>query len=153
MDKLLGDGFRFSKGLGQNFITDTNLLNAIGADSGVTDSETIVEVGAGAGTLTEAIARKAKKVVSIEIDTSLKSHLTEKFASYDNVTLVFADVGPGIPDVEKALTPGWSTASAQARQMGFGAGMGLVNIKRVSDAFDLQTSPSGTTITITFRVA
>lgn len=70
-----------------------------------------------------------------------------------NVTLVFADVGPGIPDVEKALTPGWSTASAQARQMGFGAGMGLVNIKRVSDAFDLQTSPSGTTITITFRVA
>lgn len=70
-----------------------------------------------------------------------------------NVTLVFADVGPGIPDVEKALTPGWSTASAQARQLGFGAGMGLVNIKRVSDAFDLQTSPSGTTITITFRVA
>jgi anti-sigma regulatory factor (Ser/Thr protein kinase) len=70
-----------------------------------------------------------------------------------NVTLVFADVGPGIPDVEKALTPGWSTASAQARQMGFGAGMGLVNIKRVSDVFDLQTSPSGTTITITFRVA
>ena len=70
-----------------------------------------------------------------------------------NVTLVFADVGPGIPDVEKALTPGWSTASAQARQMGFGAGMGLVNIKRVSDAFDLQTSPSGTTVTITFRVA
>jgi anti-sigma regulatory factor (Ser/Thr protein kinase) len=70
-----------------------------------------------------------------------------------NVTLVFADVGPGIPDVEKALTPGWSTASAQARQMGFGAGMGLVNIKRVSDAFDLQTSLSGTTITITFRVA
>jgi len=70
-----------------------------------------------------------------------------------NVTLVFADVGPGIPDVEKALTPGWSTASAQARQLGFGAGMGLVNIKRVSDTFDLQTSPSGTTITITFRVA
>ena len=70
-----------------------------------------------------------------------------------NVTLVFADVGPGIPDVEKALTPGWSTASEQARQMGFGAGMGLVNIKRVSDSFDLQTSSAGTTITITFRVA
>lgn len=70
-----------------------------------------------------------------------------------NVTLVFADVGPGIPDVEKALTPGWSTASEQARQLGFGAGMGLVNIKRVSDKFDLQTSPNGTTITITFMVA
>ena len=70
-----------------------------------------------------------------------------------NVTMIFADVGPGIPDVEKALTPGWSTASEQARELGFGAGMGLVNIKRVSDTFDLQTSPSGTTITITFRGA
>lgn len=70
-----------------------------------------------------------------------------------NVVLVFADVGPGIPDVEKALTPGWSTASKKAREMGFGAGMGLVNIKRVSDSFDLQTSSAGTTIRIAFKVS
>ena len=91
-----------------------------------------------------------------EINMIIHSHGGEVILEIDeegNVKLVFADVGPGIPDVEKALTPGWSTASEQARQMGFGAGMGLVNIKRVSDTFDLQTSSSGTTITITFRVA
>jgi len=104
VDKLLGDGFRFSKGLGQNFITDTNLLNAIVADSGVTDSETVVEVGAGAGTLTEAIARKAKKVVSVEIDTSLESHLTDKFSGCDNVKLVFADILKTSTDKIKELT-------------------------------------------------
>ena len=64
-----------------------------------------------------------------------------------NVTLVFADVGPGIPDVEKALTPGWSTASAQARQMGFGAGMGLPNIKKYTDEMVIDTKVGvGTTI-------
>lgn len=66
------------------------------------------------------------------------------------IGLVFRDTGPGIPDVEKALTPGWSTASEKARQFGFGAGMGLVNIKRVAHSFDLQTSPNGTTITLGF---
>ncbi len=43
------------------------------------------------------------------------------------------DDGPGIADVEKALTPGWSTATQEVRDMGFGAGMGLVNIQRCVD--------------------
>lgn len=51
------------------------------------------------------------------------------------------------------MTPGWSTASAKAREMGFGAGMGLVNIQRYSDSFDLKTSPEGTIITICFNGA
>ena len=73
---------------------------------------------------------------------------------YDNGTikLVFADPGPGIPDLEKAMTPGWSTASEKARDMGFGAGMGLPNIKRVSDEFDVVTSENGTTLTLGFKV-
>lgn len=70
-----------------------------------------------------------------------------------SLTLTFKDPGPGIPDIEKALTPGWSTASEKARQLGFGAGMGLFNIKRVSDHFDLQTSTEGTTLTIGFQVS
>ena len=66
--------------------------------------------------------------------------------------LVFKDPGPGIPDLEKAMTPGWSTASEKARDMGFGAGMGLFNIKRVSDSFDIETSEKGTTLTLGFNI-
>lgn len=69
------------------------------------------------------------------------------------IQLIFKDVGPGITDLEKALTPGWSTASEEARFFGFGAGMGLVNIKRVSDEFDIVSSEEGTTLTIGFKVS
>lgn len=68
------------------------------------------------------------------------------------VYLSFNDKGPGIDDIEKALTPGFSTASTQAREFGFGAGMGLPNIKRVSDTFDIKTSPSGTNLKIGFNI-
>ena len=68
------------------------------------------------------------------------------------VYLSFNDKGPGINDIEKALTPGFSTASTQAREFGFGAGMGLPNIKRVSDTFDIQTSPAGTNLKIGFNI-
>jgi len=51
-----------------------------------------------------------------------------------------SDDGPGIPDVKQALTPGWSTASPIARSMGFGAGMGLVNINRCVDKMDLEST-------------
>ena len=53
--------------------------------------------------------------------------------------LEVADEGPGIPDLDLALREGWSTASAKAREMGFGAGMGLPNIRRNSDLFDIET--------------
>lgn len=66
------------------------------------------------------------------------------------VTLKFDDIGPGIPDLDLALTPGWSTASPKARDFGFGAGMGLVNMKRVASDFDISSSPEGTHITMTF---
>lgn len=68
------------------------------------------------------------------------------------VKLSFNDVGPGIQDIEKALTPGYSTASKKAREFGFGAGMGLPNIKRVSDKFELTTSSSGTHLEIGFKL-
>lgn len=67
------------------------------------------------------------------------------------IRLVFKDPGPGIPDLEKALTPGWSTASEKARGMGFGAGMGLPNIQRVTDEFNIESSPAGTTLSLVFR--
>lgn len=66
------------------------------------------------------------------------------------VTLKFDDVGPGIPNLDLALSPGWSTASPKARDLGFGAGMGLVNMKRVATTFDINSSVSGTHLVMQF---
>lgn len=55
--------------------------------------------------------------------------------------IIAEDFGPGIENIEKAMTEGYSTASDIARQMGFGAGMGLPNMKKSSDAFDITSVP------------
>jgi CBS domain-containing protein/anti-sigma regulatory factor (Ser/Thr protein kinase) len=61
------------------------------------------------------------------------------------------DNGPGIPDVERAMQPGYSTAPDWVRELGFGAGMGLVNIKKCADEMDLRSSvPDGTHLTMQF---
>jgi len=57
----------------------------------------------------------------------------------DDVNLEIKDEGPGIPDVELALQEGWSTASDEMREMGFGFGMGLPNMKKNSDEFRIDT--------------
>lgn len=68
------------------------------------------------------------------------------------IELVFADRGPGIPNIERAMQAGWSTASQTARAMGFGAGMGLPNIKKFSDDFLLETEIGiGTVLTVRIR--
>lgn len=66
------------------------------------------------------------------------------------ITLKFDDIGPGISNLDLALTPGYSTASTKAREFGFGAGMGLVNMKRVSNEFDISSSSEGTHILMKF---
>ncbi len=58
----------------------------------------------------------------------------------DRIRIDVKDTGPGIPDVEKALQPGFSTASEWVREMGFGAGMGLVNIRKCADKMDLTST-------------
>lgn len=66
----------------------------------------------------------------------------------DRLRLTSADRGPGIPDVSLALQEGWSTASQEVRNMGFGAGMGLPNIQRHCHEFTIDSAPGvGTTIT------
>jgi CBS domain-containing protein len=65
----------------------------------------------------------------------------------DKVIVVAADTGPGIPDVDTALQEGWSTANEWIRSLGFGAGMGLANTKRVSDEFFINSIVgTGTTV-------
>jgi CBS domain-containing protein len=65
----------------------------------------------------------------------------------DKVIILAADTGPGIADVNLALQEGWSTANEWIRSLGFGAGMGLANTKRVSDEFSINSAPgAGTTV-------
>ena len=73
--------------------------------------------------------------------------------SPEEVLLISKDVGPGIPDISKALEEGYSTASEEARDLGFGAGMGLPNMKRNADAFDIKSTVGvGTDITMVFNI-
>lgn len=90
---IIGDtGFKFNKRYGQNFITDINLLDAIVRDAGI-DGGVVLEIGAGAGTLTTALARAADRVVSYEIDISLMPVLSRTLAGLDDrVEVVFRDV-------------------------------------------------------------
>jgi serine/threonine-protein kinase RsbT len=72
--------------------------------------------------------------------------------SPDEVHLVVDDRGPGIPDVELALTEGYSTATAEMRELGFGAGMGLPNIKRNADVFAIDSEVGrGTRLDVIIR--
>ncbi len=81
----------FKKKFGQNFITDNNLLNLIIADAKIDNTKLVLEIGAGAGTLTEKLAQNAKKVISFEIDSELKKFLLPLEKKYDNLTVIFAD--------------------------------------------------------------
>jgi len=66
------------------------------------------------------------------------------------VVVVISDEGPGIPDLELAMKEGYSTAPDSIREMGFGAGMGLPNIKRYADKLDIKTEVGkGTSVEIT----
>lgn len=65
----------------------------------------------------------------------------------DRIEMILADVGPGIPDVELAMQAGYSTAPDSVRSLGFGAGMGLPNMKKYSDEMEIDTViGTGTTI-------
>ena len=66
-----------------------------------------------------------------------------------DITMVLADTGPGIPDIDQAMQEGFSTAREEVRSLGFGAGMGLPNMKRYSDEMHIDTVVGqGTTITM-----
>ena len=84
-------GFQFKKQFGQNFISDTNLLSSIVTASGIDENTMVVEIGCGAGTLTRAIAEKAKKVYAFDLDTDLQPVLAETLAGLENVEVIFRD--------------------------------------------------------------
>ena len=70
----------------------------------------------------------------------------------DKIVVTLADTGDGIADIDQAMQPGFSTASDSVRSLGFGAGMGLPNIKKYTDDFAIEsTFGAGTTITMTVK--
>lgn len=79
--------FHFQKSLGQNFLIDGNIINKITDGAGVTKEDTVLEIGAGIGTLTRALAEKAGKVIVIEIDKKLEPILNETLSGLDNVEI------------------------------------------------------------------
>ncbi len=91
--KIMGKhGTSFSKALGQNFIIDPDVCPLIVEKSGITENDGVLEIGPGIGVLTQEIAKKAKKVVSLELDTRLISVLEDTLADFDNIEVINADV-------------------------------------------------------------
>lgn len=71
----------------------------------------------------------------------------------DKIEIILADKGPGIPDINKAMQAGFSTAPDDIRSLGFGAGMGLPNMEKYTDSIDIQTEVGvGTTVTMVVNV-
>lgn len=97
---------KFKKSLGQNFIFDKNLLAAICSDAGITPGDAVLEIGAGAGTLTAQIAERAASVIAVEIDRDLKPVLDKALCGFNNAEIVFADVLKLSHDEIRQLTGG-----------------------------------------------
>ena len=85
-------GLNLKKAYGQNFLTDNLLLEEIVDKAGVKETDTVLEIGCGAGALTRVLASRAKKVVGYEIDQRLKPVLKETLSEFNNVEIVFGDV-------------------------------------------------------------
>ncbi len=101
------------------------------------------------GARSDAIRRAMIAAYEAEMNVVIHAHRGRLEAAFDDhrIDVDVIDEGPGIPDVERALTPGWSTASPEARALGFGAGLGLPNIRRNADTFALETQvDKGTTV-------
>lgn len=85
-------GFRLSKSLGQNFLTDGNIVNKIIEGAEVSENDLVIEIGPGIGVLTAAVASRAGKVVAVEIDSHLIPILKETLAEYDNISILHRDI-------------------------------------------------------------
>lgn len=85
-------GFNFKKSLGQNFLIDVNIIHNIIDASDIDENTGVIEVGPGMGSLTEQLAKSAKKVIAFEIDQRLIPVLKDTMSPYDNVTVINEDI-------------------------------------------------------------
>jgi len=105
-DELARRGIRPNRRLGQNFMIDRQMLDFLVRTAGVTDRDIVLEVGTGAGFLTERLCATAARVVSVEIDAGLFGLAAERLAGFGNLTLIHGDALAG----ERA----WGEPVAQA---------------------------------------
>ena len=99
----------------------------------------------------ETIRRVSIAMYEGEINMVIHAGGGEAFVtvSEEDITILLSDKGPGIADIEKALQEGYSTATDNVRSLGFGAGMGLPNMKRYSDSMEIKSEVGvGTDITM-----
>lgn len=91
-DILSRHGFNFSKALGQNFLVNPSVCPEMAELCGADENTGVIEIGAGVGVLTKELAKRAKKVVSIELDKRLLPVLAETLCDFDNIEIVNADI-------------------------------------------------------------
>lgn len=107
------------------------------------------------GVSPDVIRRVAIALYEGEINMVIHAHggkITIQI-SEDKITMILDDVGPGIPDIEKAMQAGYSTAPDKVRNLGFGAGMGLPNMKKNTDSIDIETKLGvGTKVTMVINL-
>lgn len=84
--------FKFSRSLGQNFLTNKEVIDEIVEGAGITKEDLVIEIGPGIGVLTAAAAEKVGKVIAIEIDTNLVTILGDTLAEFDNVKVINENV-------------------------------------------------------------
>jgi len=118
----------------EEYYVDGKEFTAIGVAS-VKIKDTLKMLG-----IPSEITRRAS-IIAYEAEMNLVIHggggVMKLEVSPDSISIVAWDEGPGIPDIPKAMTEGFSTATDKVRKMGFGAGMGLPNIKRNSDKMEI----------------
>ena len=85
-------GFSFKKNFGQNFLVDERVLGKIVSSAEISKDDVVIEVGPGIGTLTQALAKEAYKVVAVEIDTTLVPILGELLSNFDNIEIINEDI-------------------------------------------------------------
>ena len=96
-------------------------------------------------------------IIAFEAEMNVVMYATEATLTFvftdEDIRLEMADQGPGIEDIQMALTEGFSTASDEMREMGFGFGMGLPNIRKNSDDFNIASEVGvGTTVSAMIRL-
>ena len=122
-----------------------NFMAAGAASSDV--KKVLRQLGIGA----DAIRKAAVAMYEGEINMVIHAGggVADITVSDNYIEIILSDKGPGIPDVEQAMQEGWSTAPDNIRALGFGAGMGLPNMKKYSDEMSIDTVVGeGTTITM-----